>query len=337
VINQLLRQVLDNEKAPRSFGGGTERAWLIGGALLGGLAGFLVRCPWRLLTSLALLALIAIGLGFWVFLDRTWMPVVAPLGASLLSAILVNARAGNQEQRDRKQLMSLFARNLSPAVAESLWEQRQAFSKNNRPKPQELTVTVIFTDLAGFSTVSEGMSPPELMDWLNEYMEIMARQVESNGGVVMKYIGDSIMGVFGVPLPRTCETEIARDAANAVRAALGMQSELAALNARWRQTGRQCAQMRAGIFTGPVIAGCLGSASRLEYTTLGDTVNTASRLESWAKEYNDPELPVGDCRILIGESTHALIADQFRTSRVGEIKLKGKERPTTIHRVLGNT
>lgn len=335
-INQLLRLVLEGGKAQRSWSSGGEAAWLALAALLGGLTGLVIRCPWRLLGALLLLTALATGAGFLLFANGLWVPVAAPISAALLSAVLVNTREGGRETRERRQLMTLFARNLSPAVAETLWEQRAAFAANSRPKPQELTVTVLFTDLAGFSTLAEDMPPPQVMDWLNEYLEHMAQQVEANGGVVLKYIGDALLAVFGAPLPSTSTEAIARDAANAVRSALAMQSALAALNAQWTQAGRQCAQMRVGIFTGPVVAGCLGSSSRLEYTVIGDSVNTASRLESWDKDYADPEHPVGDCRILIGESTQALVDHLFRTKRVGEIKLKGKQQPTIIHRILGS-
>src|SRR4029077_16818754 len=130
----------------------------------------------------------------------------------------------------------------------------------NRPHPQKLTATVLFTDLKGFSTTSEGLSPEHLMNWLNEYMSAMANVVMANHGVVEKYIGDSVMGLFGAPLARSSQKEIAEDARNAVRCALEMGEEMERLNSEWKSTGLPAWTMRVGIHTGTLVAGSLGSA-----------------------------------------------------------------------------
>src|SRR5208283_2020857 len=126
------------------------------------------------------------------------------------------------EKKERGQLMQLFSKQVSPDIAQALWEQRDDFLAGQRPRPQKLTATVLFTDLEGFSATSEKLEPALLMDWLNEYMEAMATAIMSHQGVIEKYIGDAIMAVFGVPLARTSQDEIKRDARNAVRCALAM-------------------------------------------------------------------------------------------------------------------
>jgi adenylate cyclase len=153
--------------------------------------------------------------------------------------------------------------------------------------------------------------------------------------VISQYSGDAIVVLFGVPVPRHTEAEIARDAVNAVRCALAMSRRLLDLNQRWKTEGRPTVGMRAGILTGPAVAGTLGSTDRFEYVVLGDTLNTASRLESFDKEVHPPDPLVQPCRILIGGSTLEHVADVFETEWVAEARLKGKQQLVAIYRVLG--
>jgi adenylate cyclase len=187
--------------------------------------------------------------------------------------------------------------------------------------------------LKGYSSLSEQLGPSGVMDWLNEYMNATTRAVIDNGGVVHKYFGDSVMAVFGVPLIRTTEHEIKQDAINAVRCALAMEKALLCLNKQWSEKGMQMGSMRVGICTGPLMAGSLGSADRMEYAVVGDTVNTASRLESFDKHLADGESENTYCRILIGETTYRLLDDQFHTKLVGILPLKGKAEKVTIYRI----
>jgi adenylate cyclase len=230
--------------------------------------------------------------------------------------------------------MQMFSREVSPDIAEALWEQRDNFLKGNRPNPQKLTATVLFTDLKGFSGTSEMLDPEHLISWLNEYMSAMAQVVMANHGVVEKYIGDAVMALFGAPLARKTQDEIAEDARNAVRCALKMGKEMERLNAEWKKRGLPACTMRVGIHTGPLVAGSLGSAERQEYTVIGDSVNTASRLESFDKEGETMIIPRGDCRILVSEATKSLLGEEFRTLPIGEMNLKGKGQSVRIFCVL---
>jgi len=128
---------------------------------------------------------------------------------------------------------------------------------------------------------------------------------------------------------------VARDAVSAVECALAMGDTLRELNRRWRAEGRPTTGMRVGIFTGPAVAGSLGSAERSEYVVVGDTINTASRLESFDKELFPPDHDIAPCRILIGETTLAVLGDRFKTEAVGEVALKGKAHRVGIYRVVG--
>jgi adenylate cyclase len=264
-----------------------------------------------------------------------WIPFAAPAAAFLPGAALVTSYVSYQEYRNRGQLMQLFSNQVSPDIAQALWEQRDAFLSGSRPRSQQLTATVLFTDLKGFSSTSEGMQPAELMDWLNEYMELMAQAVMAHQGVVEKYIGDAIMAVFGVPVPRTTPGLIAQDARHAVRCALEMRKRMGELNENWQARGLPLCSMRIGIHTGALVAGSLGSAERQEYTVIGDSVNTASRLESFEKDSKDPNLRDDDgCRILISEATQLYLGDEFELVAVGAISLKGKSEKVSVHRVL---
>jgi adenylate cyclase len=114
-----------------------------------------------------------------------------------------------------------------------------------------------------------------------------------------------------------------------------MGESLRELNRRWRAEGRPTTGMRVGIFTGPAVAGSLGSAERSEYVVVGDTINTASRLESFDKELFAPDDEVAPCRILIGQTTRAVLGDRFATEAVGEVSLKGKAQTVGVYRVVG--
>lgn len=142
------------------------------------------------------------------------------------------------------------------------------------------------------------------------------------------------MALFGVPVARTTLKAMKEDAYNAVSCGLEMGEVLGGLNKKWKAQGLPAVRMRVGIYTGNLVAGSLGSANRLEYTVIGDTVNIASRLESFDKTYSDPALEGKNCRVLIGGSTLELLDDKFLTKPVGFVKLKGKEKEIPIHLVI---
>jgi adenylate cyclase len=227
--------------------------------------------------------------------------------------------------------MQLFSRYVSKEVADSIWQRREEFLNDGRPRPQKLTVTILFSDLKGFTTLSEKIDPNTLVQWLNMYMEAMAQAVTDHGGIIDDYAGDGIKVNFGVPLPRDNRDDICQDAINAVNCALSMEKRMRELNNLCLNQNLPTTGIRIGIFTGSVIAGALGSSNRLKYTTVGDTVNIAARLESYDKNYEKESL----CRILIGDSTLSYLGHQFNTKMVGEEVLRGREGKITIHRVLG--
>jgi adenylate cyclase len=336
-ILQLLRGALAGEKSLQFWPEWVEAIWMLGWCILGGAIGYGVRSPWRFTAAIVvgLLALAVItSQSFW---NGWWVPLMSPAAAFLPAASLVTSYISFQEHRNRGQLMHLFSNQVSPDIAKALWDQREAFLAGNRPLSQKLIATVLFTDLKGFSSTSEGLEPTALMDWLNEYMEVMANVVIAHEGIVEKYIGDSIMAVFGVPIPRASREQIARDAGNSVRCALVMRKEMEQLNVLWQQRGLPPCGMRIGIHTGGLVAGSLGSLGRNNYTVIGDSVNTASRLESFGKDSTDPHLSDDGCRILISGATKELLDNAFQFHEVGTMSLKGKSEKVMIYAVLGES
>jgi adenylate cyclase len=197
------------------------------------------------------------------------------------------------------------------------------------PKPGTPT-----TDLKGYTAVSEQMDPAALMEWVNAYMSAMAQLVERHGGTVDDYAGDGIKANFGAPLPRRSEEEIAADARNALECALAMGEQMEQLNRCWREQELPTARMRVGIHSGPAVVGSLGSERRLKFTSVGDTVNTAARLESFDKDGFERDAAERIYRILIDDSTLRLVAGLFEVEAVGRHELPGREGKVSIYRVL---
>jgi adenylate cyclase len=335
IVSQLVRAGLEGVAPMEPVPPWPQRAWILLWGALGGMLGLRIRSLWWFTLAMTT-GLLGLGvLDLLAFVTGWWVPLVPPAMAWVASATIVTAYVSHYETVQRKDLMQLFSRHVSKEVAETLWQQREQFLDGGKPRPQSLIATALFTDLTGFTTVSERLSPEALMDWLNEYMDTMAQRISLHGGVIRQYAGDSIVVVFGVPLPRRTETEIDHDALQAVTCALSMEDALRELNRRWRTEGRPMVGMRIGIFTGPVVAGILGSTARSEYVVVGDTVNTASRLESFDKDLFPPDPMVSPCRILIGETTLARLGGRFDTEYVGDVGLKGKEQRVEVHRVTG--
>jgi adenylate cyclase len=334
IASQLTRAALDGDAPTRTLRKWQENAWTLFWTMLGALAGFRVRSLWRF-SAVGLSGLAVLGAADYAgFLQGWWLPLVPAVLGAALAATSVTSYISYQEKHLRTLLMQIFSRHVSPSVADVIWQERDQLIQSGRMRPQKMVATVLFSDLQGYTTMSESLQPQEVMDWLNVYMESMVACVMEHGGTVDKFIGDAIMAVFGAPLPSSTSEEIRRDAVNAVKCALAMDAALARLNEKWRKDGLPVSGMRIGIFTGPVVAGSLGSSLRSEYTLIGDTVNTASRLESYDKKVN-----LGDqgsaCRILIGASTLGYLGDEFDTVRVGAVQLKGKEEQLDVFQVLG--
>ena len=335
IVSQLLRAALDGEAPIATASEGQEILYTLLLGLLGGTIGLWCRSTWRFVLWVGG-GLLLIGFtAAFVFWQDWWIPSVPPTLAWILSASLVTTTVLAQERKERTLLMQLFSRYVSPEVAETIWEQRDQFLEGGRPRPQKMIATVLFSDLKGYTSAAEKLEPRALMAWMNSCLEAMAHVIVEHGGVIDDYAGDGIKANFGVPFPRSTDLEISQDAVNAVRCALAMEQELRRLNERWGAEDLPTVGMRIGIGTGPVVAGSLGSAQRLKYTTVGDTVNIAARLESLDKDQLAPTGQATKCRILTDETTLRYLGGRFETQLIGEMSLKGKERPLITYRILG--
>ncbi|KAA3614901.1 MAG: CHASE2 domain-containing protein [Calditrichaeota bacterium] len=222
-----------------------------------------------------------------------------------------------QTQQEKKVLRGAFAHYVPEKVVQELM--------NNPDKLQlggeERVVTVMFSDVAGFTTVSEKLTPHELVVLLNEYLTAMTNIVLENNGIIDKYEGDAIMAEFGMPVPYEDHPHCA------CRTALLMQEKLIEMRKKWKAEGRPELEARIGINTGNVIVGNMGSQTVFDYTVMGDSVNLGARLEGANKVY--------DTFIMISEFTNDFVKNDFYTRPLDLIRVKGKNKPVEVFELIG--
>jgi adenylate cyclase len=327
---QVLAQILDGRTGAAAGRAATEATMVAILALLGAAIG-VVSAGWVLIGALATSAILFSG-GALVLYALGWplVPLAAPHLALLLAAGGARAWRGRSERRDRTALRQLFSRFVSGPVVDEILRERDAFLKGGRPRPQQLVATVLFSDIAGFTPICESLAPEALIAWLDRYIDTMVQCITEHRGVVLRFVGDGILAVFGAPIPRTTEEEIASDALAAARCALAMEEAMRQLNDTWRNEGLPAAGMRVGIHTGPLVAGSLGNGPHMEYCLLGDTANTASRLEQLGKEHAEGPDAV---TIMVGDPSWRLFGGVVAGVPVGEVPLKGKRRRLLVHRI----
>ena len=325
---QLLAHALDGLPATHALARPIELAWLLAAILGGGLVGtFVDRLPWLVLA-------VAGGAGCWLagsylaFRHGIWLPVVLlPLGW-LVAALVAKAAASQAEHAERVVLMRLFSTHISAPIAQEMWRRRRDFVELGRPKPVRLTATVLFSDVNDFTTATEEMDPEAIVRWLEPYMQAMTQLVDAHGGVVERFSGDGVLAMFGVPLPRSSQAEIAADAAAAVDCALRMGEALETLNAEYRASDQPEIRVGIGIQSGELVGCSLGSRERQQYTTMGDTTNTAARLVNVAKRVMKTPGDTQVACVVIGRATEALLDGRCATLPLGMVELKGKHRGT---------
>jgi adenylate cyclase len=246
-----------------------------------------------------------------------WLSFVIPAGTLALNYAAITSFRMVFEESEKRKIRKTFSQYLSPGVI-SLIEQDPG--KYIRPGGEMKELSVMFTDIRGFTTLSEGMSPNELVEWLNEYLGAMTDVLFKNYGTLDKYIGDAIMAFWGSPYPQQDH------AVRACRCGLEMMQTLERLNRKWLAEGKREAAMGVGINTGPVNVGNMGSNKRLSWTVMGDNVNLASRLEGLTKEYR--------VRCILSEATFLQVTDQFVARELDRIRVKGKKQPVKIYELL---
>jgi adenylate cyclase len=245
-----------------------------------------------------------------------WLNFTFPALTIFLAYGLILFGKYTLEWRRERWIRQVFSKYLHPALVEELCRSPDSLKLGG----EERELTVLFADIRDFTTVSESLTASELVSLMNEFFTAMTDVVLANRGMLDKYIGDSLMAVFGAPL------HDAQHAKQGCRAAIEMRAALASLHARWRAEGRPCLEMRIGINTGRMIIGNVGAARRFDYTVMGDEVNVASRLEGANKALHTD--------ILISEATAEALGKQFPLTPRGEITVKGRHKLVQIFELL---
>jgi adenylate cyclase len=244
------------------------------------------------------------------------LPLIEPLLAGLVGLGAATGFRFLVADKDRRFLRKSFALYLAPAVIEKM----VAANKPPALGGETRNVTVFFSDLAGFSSISETLAPHDLVKFMNEYLSAMTDIIQEHGGFVDKYIGDAIVAVFGAPL------DDADHAANAVDAALHCRERLHKLNRDPTEWRRFSLRQRIGLNSGDALVGNIGSRQRFNYTVMGDTVNVASRLEGANKYFGTS--------IMAAKSTFDRAAASFAWRELDTIRVQGRDEPISIYEPL---
>jgi class 3 adenylate cyclase len=329
-VSQILSAALDQRPLVWFLPEWAEWLWIAVWAVLGSSLAWVVRHPLRLGLGCSVLLAGLSGISILLLSLAGWIPVVAPAIATFAAVGAMITYRSQQSQQQQQMVMTLLGQNTSKEIAAALWNHRDRLLTSGKLPGQQLVATLLFTDIKSFSTISESIPPEPLLEWLNEYLGAMTQEVQRYHGIINKFTGDGLLGVFGVPVPRLTPEEIDQDAYQAVACALAMGERLTSLNQEWQQRGLPVVQMRVGICTGTIVVGSLGGKDRMEYGVIGDTVNTASRLESCAKEVQNDV-----CRILIAGETLKHVQNQFQIESWGLMELKGKHNKIEVCRVIG--
>jgi adenylate cyclase len=246
-----------------------------------------------------------------------WLNIVYPLLVVVIAYTALTLYHYVTEERERKKIKGAFRHYVSPVVIEEILKDPARLKLGG----QEKIITVLFSDLAGFSGYSELYAPNEMISILSEYFESMTEQVFAHQGTLKEYVGDELMAIFGAPLDQ------ADHAQRACAAALAMRDRLQALRQEWAKIGRPPLAARTGINSGLMLVGNIGSRYRFSYGALGDQVNLGSRLEGLNKMYCT--------EILLGENTARLIEGSFLLRELDMVTVVGRRTPLRIYELVG--
>jgi adenylate cyclase len=221
------------------------------------------------------------------------------------------------EEEERKRIRKAFESYVAPTVVQEMLKHPEQL----RLGGERREITILFTDIRGFTTMSEKLDPEALVSLLHDFLNPMSNIIINQGGTIDKYMGDAIMALFGAPLAQPDHPHLA------CRAALEMVSSLAALNQEWAAQGRPPLRVGVGVNTGPMAVGNMGSDRLFDYTAIGDNVNLGSRLEGLNKYYGTS--------ILISQTTAAAVGNAFILRDVDQVRVKGKAQAARIYELLG--
>jgi adenylate cyclase len=282
--------------------------------LLVGLLGVYLGFWWAMLAAVVV-GFSGAGVAVLSFRNGIWLPCVPTVVGLVVAQFSSVAYKYFVEDKAKRQVKALFSRYVSPAVVKELIDDPSKAKLGG----QRRQMTVLFSDIRGFTTLSEASKPEDIIRQLNEYFSRMVELLFQHHGTLDKFVGDMIMGLFNAPVLDPDHAD------HAVQMALAMLRELEVLNERWRSEGRPTFDIGIGINTGDVIVGNVGSEKTLSYTVIGDNVNLGSRLESLNKELKS--------HIIISGSTREMLKGSYYIRSLGSVKVKGKTREVSIYQV----
>ena len=270
------------------------------------------------MASALLIIAVFIAMNFLAFFRfNVWLNLVYPLTTMMMIYLGITIYHYFKEEQEKKKIRSAFQYYLTSSVINEMLKNPGKLKLGGDRR----NLTVLFSDIRGFTTISEKMTPEELIMLLNEYLTAMTNQVFYYDGLLDKYMGDAIMAVFGAPLDQPDH------ARRACLTALAMMRELRRLQNKWEAEGRPVFDIGIGINSGEMVVGNMGSAMRFDYTVMGDMVNLGSRLEGANKEYGT--------NIIISEFTYNHVKDTICCREIDSVRVKGKTRPVRIFELLG--
>lgn len=280
-------------------------------ALAGGVIGFALSPLW------ASLVVILLAAGLWLgeigmLGARVWLPVGFAMLSVIGAGVIAYVVRFLLEEARRRRIQKAFSFYLAPSLVDRMVDSAEPLHLGG----EMCDVTIMFADLSGFTALSEKVGPKELVTRTNEYLTLIADEVEATGGYVDKFIGDAVMAVWGAPVRLDDHAE------QAVAAAIRIGDRIAEQREQALAAGEHGFAVKIGVNTGDAVVGNVGSEKRFNYTAVGEAVNVAARLEGLPGVY--------DCRIVLGEKTAQRVRDRFRLREIDMVTVKGKEEPLHI-------
>jgi len=265
------------------------------------------------------MALVAGLFGAWIGLfiwADFFLPVTAPLTAVLAGFAFAVTDRVSVEQLEKQQARSMLSRYLPPWTVKEMLKNPAAARLGGR----RADLTVLFSDIRGFTTLSEQLTPEQVVGLLNEYLTLMTEIIFRHGGTVDKFEGDAILAFFGAPQAHDDDPD------RAVQAALEMRDRLGELEDRWRELAGTSLSIGIALHTGQAVVGNIGSLRKMDYTVIGDAVNLASRLQDLTKEYG--------VSVLISGATQARVKHMCRVRALGPVEVRGRRQPVDLYEVV---
>jgi adenylate cyclase len=285
--------------------------------LLTGILLIILRPTWSILLTVVIILSLLIASVLFLEAKSFWLPLIGPIATTLFVFASTYIFRYSFEEKDKRRIQKVFSDYVSSPVVEEILKHPEKVKLGGEKK----NCTVLFSNIANFTTLSAQLNPESLVRLLNEYLSKMTDIILENGGMLDKYEGDAIMAVFGAPL------EFPGQEAAACKSAFQMQKLLQKMHHTWKKRNEPEFHVRIGINSGEMIVGNMGSNKLFDYTVMGDSVNLAYRLEEANKLY--------DTAIMIGESTHDLVKDDILTRPLDLLRVKGKKKPVKVYELVG--